>query len=366
LGAKAFTNETDFHENIKKNNMQSFERLRKILEKRRSSELVNSIVSPLSSTSVSTGYIVVSEYLGGDSSYESCHGTPVTSGGVALGLCVAVNSGYSGLPSGCPSSGSFLQITASYDTSTVYITYSYFPSSVCSSSCGSKKYTDTYSCSSVGYSNGYYQSYYYSFSSSVVVPSAAGILTQEYVSSSCSGTLAGYAFQTNNNCNSYSSSQSFKLTCSGNNSVLIEFYYSTDCSGDVSSSLKGKLPYTCAVNPFAIIADNSNSYAYSKYYSDDDSIGGETTYYKESCKAESSSSTSSSASSSASLSQAGVIAVSVVSVVVFLIIVAIAVYLIFNCYHIRNTVTNNKNNNYNNNDTFDLDLELFNRNRQKV
>jgi hypothetical protein len=349
--------------------------MKEVLEKYKVNKLIKSNLSPLSSTSVSSGYIVVSEYQGGDSSYASCEGTPYNVIGVALGLCVAVNSGYSDLPYGCPTSGSYLKLTASLDGETVYLTYSYFSSSACSTSCGSYTYSDIYNCNDGGYYYYYgaYESYSTSFTNSVVVPSVAGILQQEYVSSSCTGTLAGYIFAPTI-CRSFFGYY-YELTCSSDNNELSEmFYYDAGCSGVPAYSYTQDFSYTCTSYPYATIADSFNSssnntfaedsyyyyyyyYYNSYYYSDDGFIGGESTYYKQSCQT--SSSTSSSSSSSSALSQAGVIAVSVGSGVVFLIIVGLVVFLIFN-YCPRNA--SYKNNNNNNNTTIAVEIIDVNRN----
>jgi hypothetical protein len=315
LGEKAFKNETDFRKIIeKKNNMQSFERIREVLEKHKASESVIDTISPLSSTSVSSGYMILSEYQG---SSASCDGTPVYYTGVVLGLCVAVNSGYPDLPYGCSSSGSYVKLTSTYDSTTVYLTYSYYSSSACSTSCGSYTYEYTNGCAYLGYDYGTYITYSISFSSNMVVPSTAGILKQEYVSSSCSGTLAGYTFEPSI-CRIYYS-ESFKLTCSSdtNTQQLDVYYYNTQCSGAVSKSETYDLSYSCDAYPYAIItdrssnismnnADNSSNIKDSSYYYYESL---ETTFYKQTCK-----SASSSSSSSSKLSQVVVIAVSVVSV----------------------------------------------------
>jgi hypothetical protein len=117
-----------------KNSIQSFVRVRELLEKQRARKLTKSIITSLSTTSVLSGYIVVSEYQDreqeGDSTLEeSCEKNelaPITISGVALRLCIAVNSNYSGLPSGCPSSGSFVMLTAMSDAATLNIAYILF------------------------------------------------------------------------------------------------------------------------------------------------------------------------------------------------------------------------------------------------
>jgi hypothetical protein len=343
----------------KKNNMQSFERIREVLEKYKAIELVKETVSPLSSTSVSSGYIVLTQYQSG-----SCNGAPVANSGTVLGVCIAVNSGYSGLPYGCSSSGSYVKLTSSYDSTKVYLTYSYYTSSSCSSSCGSDTYEYTKGCTANSYSYGIYQSF--SFSSSMVLPSAAGTLTQEYVSSSCSGTLTGYSFLSSI-CIIDSSTVSYEVTCSSDtNTQQYDIYYNTDCSGTSYSSTYD-LSYTCATNPYAIASDNNSDiskdssyyyYYYYNYYSVDSL---EATFYKETCK-----SASSSSSSSSKLSQGGVIAVSVVSVIVFLLIVGLVVFLFFNyCYKHKNA--SNINNGHNNNtDNFTSAVEIVDVSNQKV
>jgi hypothetical protein len=278
FGDKAFANEADFHHKImeKKNNMQSFERIREVLEKHKASELVIETVSPLSSTPVTSGYFVYSKYEGKYSSSGSCDGSPFYCSGTALGLCVAVNSGYSGLPYGCSSSGSYVKLisTASTnDSTTVYLTYLYYSSSDCSTSCGSETYYYTNGCTNDGYYNGYNQSYSFSLSSNMVLPSVVGTLTEEFVSSSCNGTLAGYYFESSI-CKIFNFSiDSYKKTCSGDtNKQQIDFYYNiTDCAGIVSSSFSYKFLYICAANPYAIIVDISSNISkknayYSSYY----------------------------------------------------------------------------------------------------
>jgi hypothetical protein len=204
----------------------------------------------------------------------------------------------------------------------------------------------------------------------MVVPSTAGILKQEYVSSSCSGTLAGYTFEPSI-CRIYYS-ESYKVTCSSdtNTQQLEVYYYNTDCSGVASSSYTYDFSYSCAAYPYAIVADRSSnilmdnadnssniskdsSYYYYYYYYYDSL---ETTFYKQTCNSESSSPSlfptasplsSQMSSSSTKLSQAGVIAVSVVSVVVFLVIVGLLVFLIFYYGNRRNASNKNNNDNFN-------------------
>jgi hypothetical protein len=399
FGDKAFANEADFHHKImeKKNNMQSFERIREVLEKHKASELVIETVSPLSSMSVSSGYIVYSQYEGKDSLSGSCDGSPYYLSGTALGLCVAVNSGYSGLPYGCSSSGSYVMLTSTastYDSTTEYLTYSYYSSSDCSTSCGSKTYYYTNGCTYDGYSYGYNQSYSFSLSSNMVLPSVAGTLTEEFVSSSCSGTLAGYYFYTSICRNFYG--ESYKITCSSdtNTQQYDYYYYNTNCSGVVSNSDTYDFSYKCAANPYAIIADSSSNISMNNadssshyYYSDD---GFETIFYKYSCQGNysftptaspsltptaSSSLTPTanpfsiqSSSSTTKLTQTGVIVVSVVSVVVFLVIVGLHVFLFFNyCYKQKNTSNKNNNGNNNNTDNFTSAVEIVDaNNNQKV
>jgi hypothetical protein len=333
FGESAFLNETDFQKIIENRiNTQSFERIR---EKQKSSAslLIRDAASPIPNTTpVSSGYIVLTEYQGINSSSESCNGVPVYYTGVVLGLCIAVKSGYHAIPFRC-SAGSYVKFTAAYSSETIYITYTYFSSSACSTSCGSYIYQYDYGCTDVGFKDGAYQSYSISLSINMVIPTVAGILQQEYVSSSCSGTLTGYTFEPNI-CNNYFT-YSYKTTCSSDNHSQIYDIYdnNTDCSGVATNSYTYDSLYACA--SYSSVDTNNilqSGYEYSSYYSNDDM---EATFYKQSCKA-----------ATSSTSSCDILLLFKTEVIVVITVFSIfVVLLIFYCRNASIKNNNTKNNN---------------------